>query len=139
MAIDAFNVTRSDVLDRIPAGTSQVGSGTEPVSETDVDEAIDDKASEMAGVLERYSVDAADLSDEAERQVQNAIRDGAAAEVLKQFGHVGEIYEKFVSNFEDAKEELRDSANLDRDADRIDSTVDTSDDVSAWSRDNFAM
>lgn len=114
MAIDSFNTSRAQVKRKLPGDTSNIGTGTEPISDGDIDEVIDEKASQMAGVLERASVQASDLSDEAEKQLQEAIAAGAAAECMAQAGMSGERQSKRQEQFESLRERYANQTNLDR-------------------------
>lgn len=115
MAIYDFNVTKSDVLDRIPLNTSQIGTNTEPISTGDVEDAIEGAASQASAALERNGIDGSDLSDEAHRQLEDAVRDGAAAEIMRRAGHAdSETYSSLKTGFDEAIDRIADSANLDR-------------------------
>lgn len=142
MAIATFNVAAAGVKGKIPFDTSDIGVGTEPVSDSDINTAIDEKASQMAGVLERASVDASDLSDEAEAQIQEAIRAGAAAEVMQQVGHTGSAYEERRDQFEELRGRYANQTNLDRSngtVAKLEESQARDADRSDWTNANFSM
>ena len=134
MAIDSLNVTVDEVLGRIPFDTSQVGANTDPISTSDVEDAIEGAASDMTGVLSRSGTDSSSLKDEELRQIQTAVRDGAAADLMAREGHVGDVQQELKEAFEDAKDKYSDSAELAGTAGgRVKSNVDTSPDrESPW-------
>lgn len=133
MAIYSYNVTSSDVTDRLPIDTQAITSSSEPLSTSDIDEYIDDAASEFSGVLEKSGIQGSDLSDEAERQIQIGIEHYAVAESLKQIGHTGSDYEEARDAYRDALKRFRDQPQtLDKNHDRVRSNVDTTRDASEF-------
>lgn len=115
MAIDTFNVTPQDVLDRYPGfDTSRVQQSDGPVSIDDVEEYIDEGASRVAGKMQRFGLDAADLSGEAEKEAQIAVREYAVRRALADNGNFGAAYDGADELYQEAVDELEDRSELDK-------------------------
>jgi hypothetical protein len=126
VSIYDYNVTVDNVLDRIPMNTSQIGPSTEPIDTGDVEDAIDGAASDVSGAIERNGIDGSDLSDEAHRQLEKVVRDGAAAEIMRRTGHVdSSTYDSLETDYDEAANKYADSSHLDRDdgGGRVESSV----------------
>jgi len=114
MAVYDFDVTVAEVLERVPgASPDRVGPNTEPISESDVEEAIEEGSSEMAGALSRNGPAPKDLDDEAKVQLQKAVRDGAAASLMSWNGATGEVQQDRQDAFDEARERYTDSSEID--------------------------
>lgn len=141
MAIHDYNVTASDVLDKIPLDTSMIDGSSEPVSTTTIDGYIDEAASELSGLLRRADVDGTKLEAEAEKHIQTAILNYAAAETLSKLGHTGRDYTQKRARYEDVKQTLKGSAKQ-LDTERgggVKSTVNTSRATSEFQRDSYGF
>lgn len=103
MALTSFGVTSSDVLERVPLDTSQVGAATEPISTADIDTYIQDASSSFVAILQRAGLDPANLNDDTERQVQDAVEAYCVAEVLDVIG-IGDV-ERYRAKYDRLREE----------------------------------
>lgn len=142
MAIDSFGVSAQDVLDRYPGfDTSRVQQSDGPVSKDDVEEYIDEGASVVAGKLERFGLDAADLSDEAEKQAQIAVREYATKRALADNGSFGDAYEAMDDAYESALDDLRDRSEIDKPNSAYDSDIPSGSDhhKSPWAGQSWKM
>lgn len=123
MAIDDFGVTVTEVLDDFPGDTRLIQQSVGPLSKDDLDRYIDDGASKIAGKLERFGLDAADLDDEAERQAQIAVREYAIMRGLSDMQHTGDDYDAASERYQRAIDDLQDRSEIDKSNSAYDSNV----------------
>jgi hypothetical protein len=62
MAIYDYGVTPADVKQKAPVDTRLIGVGTEPVSDGDLTEWIEEAASDLTGVLSKSGIDGQAMS-----------------------------------------------------------------------------
>ena len=95
MATTDFGVTTAEVLAKAPVDSSQISATSVPVSTSDVEDFVDDADSQMAGLLNAAGISSGSLTDDAKRQIQEAIKAYAVAELLDAMGALGRDYDKY--------------------------------------------
>lgn len=109
MALADFSVTTDDVKGRLPIVGDEIGAGTQPVSNGDVDSYIQDAESELTALLKNADLDPSDLTDDTKRQIQEAVEKKAASEVMLQLDHGGERLDDFREAWDDVRRRLEQS------------------------------
>ena len=84
-----FDVSVSDVLDRLPNGAGQVTATSRPLNTARVEEIIGEEESNVEGVLRQSSKSVDTLSDSAKSQMRKVVIWQAAAECVDVMGWFG--------------------------------------------------
>lgn len=83
MAIATYDTTAAMVKERLPVDTTNIGSGTTPLSDEDIESYIEDGASQLTPILVNSGLSTTISDDDTKAQVQSAIIDFAVWKCLE--------------------------------------------------------
>lgn len=127
MATTDYGVTAADVQAKLPL-SNPLTATTKPVSTSDVDEFIDDADSQMSGVLRNAGISLDDLDDDTTRQVQEAIKNYAAAQALSALNVRGQLQSQMMDQWREVYQRYQQRPQLlTKRVTRIKHNVDTDD------------
>ena len=127
MALSDFNVSVSDVVQKLPINASSISATTTPLSTTDIEAFISDAESIFAGLLSAQGRGVGELSEDALRQIQGGIKAYAVSECFLALGFPSKGSDDQRARFDEVRSMYASSPqSLAGSASRVKSNVDTS-------------